>query len=232
MALTRNITAPERPLLALLVAATFGAALAASAWPRLEAALAEVPARPLLERLARDEAVPPEELRAASEALTRALAVRPSAAAWSALGWVELNRALARSDPATLEASLAAHRAALKRNPALVYAWLRVAEAEALAHGPSTEAARALAAALALTPYFYDLFWPRLDLGLLLWRDLDAGARAKLAEQIRYGAQMNVWTLAGHARRRHALAPVRAALAAEPALQAQLERLYRAGASR
>lgn len=232
MAPTRNTTAPERPLLTLLAAAAFGAALAASAWPRLEAALAEVPARPLLERLARDEAAPPEELRAASQALAHALALAPTAAAWSALGWVELNRALAGNDPTALEASLAAHRAALKRNPALVYAWLRVAEAETLAHGPSPEAARALAAALALTPYFYDLFWPRLDLGLLLWRDLDAEARARLAEQIRYGARMNVWTLAGHARRRHALAPVRQALAGEPALRAQFERLYRAGPSR
>jgi len=75
-------------------------------------------------------------------------------------------------------------------------------------------------------PKMLDLLRPQVDLGLLLWPVLDPATRADVTRRIRGLARFKTWQLADIARRRLAIGPVRAALAAEPDLKAEFDRLY------
>ena len=214
-----------------VVALGLGLVLIALAQPRLGAGLDMIPLKLTADRMRAGEPVPIPELKRAVQAGDAALARLADAGVQRDLGLVALDLAgrteldpVARAD--FLGQAIAASRAALAGDPAQPYVWLRLAQAEARRGGLGPKVIQAYRMSLLTGPKMLDLLRPQVDLGLLLWPVLDPATRADVTRRIRGLARFKTWQLADIARRRLAIGPVRAALAAEPDLKAEFDRLY------
>ncbi len=141
-----------------------------------------------------------------------ALARARDARAAADLGLLELVKA-ERAGGDWLAAAIADHRRALALSPAQPYAWARLARAELLARGPDPVVGRLLVMSARTAPADRRLIFARLDLAFASWRRLDAADAAALGADIARAAALDLRRLVALARKRGALAPVRAALA-------------------
>lgn len=208
-----------------------GLLLLTLALPRLVAAIAELPARPVLEalRLGQPQSLP--RLQAAAGALGAALEHGDEARLWNGLAVLRQQQALLAGlgegpGAALLQDAATAAARALVLAPGDGYAWARLAEAQLRLRGPG-EAVAAFARALALSPNDLGRLWQQLDLGLALWPSLPAEQRLALPGLLREAARRNPHQLSWLAARRHALGPVREALAADAELLARFDAAYR-----
>jgi len=168
----------------------------------------------------------------AERALRVAVAAQEDGRVWARLGGVRLALAEATGfDTTRGQALLARADSALVRglalSPAQPYGWTHLLQARLRRDGVSAETGRLLRMAIRTGPSEPALVLPRVDIGLLAWRRLDAAARDALAGQIRLAADRHLAALARLARRRHALAPVRAALADTPDRRRRFDAAYR-----
>lgn len=198
---------------AAAVALLAGLALAALAAPRLAAAVVDLPARPVIAALRAGVPLDTAETALAAESRAAALALVDDGPARA-----ELALLAARLGDDTREAL----RRALALSPAQGYAWARLARAAALSGAP--RAAAALALAIRTAPHDPRLRPLRISLGLVLWPRLVPSVRALVAADIAGLAAADAAALVAVARRRHASALVRAALASRPGLAAAFDR--------
>lgn len=217
--------------MSLLAAVVLGAALVWSASPRLLSGLYLSTAREAAAPPAPDAAKAFDALVRAERALRVAVAVHETGRDWVRLGGVRLALAEAAGfDTARGQALAARADAALVRGlalaPAQPYGWTHLLQARLRRDGITDESGPLLAMAIRTGPSEPALVLPRVDIGLLVWRRLDAAARDALAGQIRLAAHRHLADLAVLARRRHALAPVRAALAGTPDLRRRFDGAY------
>lgn len=119
------------------------------------------------------------------------------------------------------------HRHSLTLDPGDPYVWLRLAQSHLLRDGREAAGAAALSRALHLAPNERALQYRRLDLALLYWPQLGEDDRRIARADIRALAWHDVKSLIATTLRRHALAPVRQALLAQPELLRSFDRFYR-----
>lgn len=143
------------------------------ALPRLGAAVAELPGRPVLEALEAGRAVPPEALTTLAASAQRSTAWTASGAASKAAG-----AALMRLGDDAAAARLLAQGLAL--SPADPYGWLH------LAHAAPSQAPRALALSVRTGRWERDVAHDRLRLAGEHYADLDTATRADILEQLRW----------------------------------------------
>lgn len=215
-----------------MAVAAGGALLLGLAVPKLLNAMAASRGEAVVERMQEKKPVGPKGLAAARESLASAARILPGDyTAPRDLALIELVSAQ-RSEPddperiAYLESSVAAARQSLTNNPAQPYVWLRLAQAELLAHGVGTNAALAFTMSLETGPQVIDLMQPRVILGLVLWPVLDERQQTRVLAQIRGLARYNARILAETVLDRPGLPQVRMALADEPELMAEFLRWY------
>jgi len=208
-----------------------GALLLALAVPRVLADLDTAPDDEVVATLATTT----KTLRLAQAAQGRrdALARRDDGHLHAELAALEL--ALAHHDgPATREGAARLERvesearAALALAPAQPYAWVALVYAMVARGADSAAVAPIYRLAVEIAPREPALVLPRIELGFaaLARGALDDPARAALDGQIRIAADGAPGELARLARRRYALAPIRAALAGDPALLARFDTAY------
>lgn len=147
--------------------------LLALALPRLGAAIADLPGRPVLEALEAGRAVTPE-------ALERLAASARHADGWSPGG-------AARKAEAVALAALGDHAAAARRladglalSPADPYGWLN------LAHADPAQAPHALALSLRTGRWEREVAHPRLRLAASRYAGLDGATQAAVLDQLRW----------------------------------------------
>jgi len=208
-----------------------GLALLVLAVPRFGAGLQAVVAGGAVDALAAGRPVSGPALERAAAAASAAAARTDDARQWGRAALLRQAAALAEPSAGVRAAGLAeaaeAARRAVAAGPAAPYHWHRLAELELLRRGVTPAAARAVAMALRQAPQTRVLLLERLDLAFLAWPSLGGQARADAAAGIRLAAGgRDLAALASLARRRHALAPVRQALAAVPALRAAFDAAY------
>jgi len=233
MPAVRDAAEPGGGWFRLVLPFTLAALVAVMALPRLAAAVAELPARAVLEALRRGELRSLPGLRAAASAAEAGLAWRESAELWNGLALLRQHQAqLAGLDlpggpaQALLADAAAASVRALALAPADGYAWGRLAEARLALHGPAA-AAPAFARDLALASNDLGRLWQQVDLGLTLWTTLAAPEREALGLRFLQAGRRNPHLLAWMAARRHGLGPVRDALAREAGLLSRFDAAYR-----
>lgn len=187
---------PRRPgAAAPLTAIALGLALLALALPRFVAGLAVAPHESLLRDLGLGRAVEGWDLAAAAEDHAAALAWHEAAETRADLASLQyaLARQLGFAGPLArprLEQALANDEAAVAGNPALPYAWLRIALVRRQLEGPSPAALAALVASIERAPWLPPLAAPRASLGLEVWTRLDAAGRALVAGQVLLAAEV------------------------------------------
>ena len=211
-----------------VVALATGLALVWLATPRIVAAIAELPARPVISELRSGERLEPRYLEIAAKSQAAALRWVADGRGWAGLGlirFIEARRLGLAGDEgrAALDQSLAAHRRAVSLSPEQAYVWSRLAHAELLRGGPSPRLGPLLERAIATAPFDPDLVFPRLELCFLTWRQLDPSVRELAAGQVRFAARIAPERLAALARERYAMAAVRDALADTPALRGRVD---------
>ncbi len=216
------------PLFALAV----GVALVALAAPRFFAAVAELPARPVLSELRAGATLDQRYLDIAAASRAARLDWVDDGRGWADLGLLHFTEArrLGLDSPdgrARLAESLTAHRRALALSPVQAYAWSRLAHIELLRGGPSPRLAPLLERAIATAPFDPALAFLRLELCFLAWRQLDPPLQALIGEQVRFAAGVSPKRLAVLAKERYAMAAVREALVPVPALRGRVDYFLR-----
>jgi hypothetical protein len=192
--------------------------------PKLLSAMAAATGEQVVDRLKEGKPVGDDGLDRARGSLTLAARYLPTDyRSPRDLALIELlaARRLEPTDPDRIErlkASIAAGRQSLSNNPAQPYVWLRLSQAELLAHGIGVEAALAFTMSLETGPQVIDLMQPRVVLGLLLWPVLDEKQQTRVLAQIRGLARYNARILAETVLDRPGLPQVRLALKDEPEL--------------
>ncbi len=201
----------------IAVALVAGAALVWLAGPRLVAAFAGLAAGPVIAELRAGAPMLSRHLRIAADSQRSALEWTDDGRGWGRLGLIAFLQAqeqgFADDGRALLDDSIAAHRRGLRLSPAQTYAWARLAHAELLREGPSPRLGPPLELSILTAPYDYALVFQRLELCLMVWRQLDDHVRALVAEQVRFAARYKLRRLAKLAKQRYATGIVRAALA-------------------
>ena len=177
-------------LFALALAAALLTALSA---PRLVAGLLIFDQEPVLRLIQRGAPIPPERLIEARRAYEGALAWHGGAAERTALASIRLRLALAlgTASPggrAVLESAREALREAIAGTPGDPYLWVQLAEAELTLNGPGAPFSAALMRSIESGPFEPGLAPLRAAMGLATWAELDEGARARIADQVRIAA--------------------------------------------
>lgn len=208
-----------------LVVFGLGVMLGGLALPQLMAALAGTGGDAAIRAIGANRPVPPARLAGA-------LRDRSQAARWwpahKTLGDMALllevqARAL---DPnrhgaqrrLLLDRAVEAVRAALRRDAADPYLWMRLAQGLFLRDGLSPAATAAVVQSMRIGPTAQPLLLPRLELAYLLDSRLQPDQRQVVDDQIRLAAGWKPTWLVAFTRRRHALGIARRALAADPVL--------------
>ena len=214
-----------------ILAFALGAVLVGLAAPRLLAAVAGLPARPVITELRAGMTLDPHFLGIAAKSQAASLGWVESGRGWAELGLIKF--VLARRDgfssddaKALVTESISAHRDGLSLSPAQSYVWARLAHIELLRTGPTRRLGPLLALSMITAPYEYKLVFFRLELCFLVWRQLDNRVRSLVAEQIRFAATYRVKRLAELAKQRYALGMVRAALVDVPELRRRFDAAY------
>lgn len=193
-------------------AAGVGLVLLALALPRLGAAVAELPGRPVLEALEHGQTPEPQALRRLADAARAAGKILPSGDAARA----EAAALLALGDARAAEALAAG----LAHSPADPYGWLRLAHVE-------TDPARAVAAfglSLRTGPWERELALDRVAVGARLLPHLDAAGRSALFAQVRWLWRLDAPALARRLPPAENWAFYRRALSADPEALAAVAR--------
>ncbi|MFQ5783673.1 MAG: hypothetical protein ACE5H8_02465 [Alphaproteobacteria bacterium] len=206
------------------VALIAGLGLVSLAAPRAVGGFAELPARPVVAALRTGEKIAAHQLAIAVEAQATAIGWVDDGRGRTALGLLRYEQGrqndFAGADgTARLNQAIAAHRRGLRRAPAQAYAWVRLAHAELLRHGPRRGLGPLLELAVASAPFDRRLVFRRLELGFLAWRRLDPQARVLVGRDARFAAGFSPRRLAALAKRRYAAAIVRAVLVDAPHLR-------------
>jgi tetratricopeptide (TPR) repeat protein len=215
-------------------AVLLGVGLMAVAVPRTNDAMARISPLATAAQLAAGEKVEPEAIDRAARRLGATLESHGEARVRGEFAYLKFEQALAagvRDEPGRkfLDAAIAQQRDALADGPADGYGWFRLAQAVLLREGVRSKAIDYLDFSLAIYPASSGMLMDRLDLSLMMWPSLPEPTRTKVAGQIRQAAAGTYWRrreLVELIRRRFALAPVRAALADDPALAASFENFY------
>ena len=224
----RRRPAPPRSrgsLVATLFAALLGGALLAGAVPRLVAAFHLLPGDPGMALLDSGQLPSPQ-------AYQRIVASRRAAAAWLAapstlsdLGVASLSLAQASTEGRATLLDLAERQlqASLAGAPLDPHAWTYLAFIHT-ATGDHRRAAQALHLALRTGPYEPDLALPRAALGLANWPWLDPDTRARLGAEFAHALRLAPDRFAADVLDSGRGPEVRAALAAAPPEQRELDR--------
>ncbi len=216
------------PRVAPVLAALAGAALVAFAAPRAADSVLRAPYGETVAGLSHTPPPPPDELVDALANRRAALRDTPATHADIAALALARARALGTAAPrgrALLDLAIAELRAALAEAPAQPFTWAGLAYAQ-LARGADGAVGAAWQMAVRTAPADPALVMPRLALGFAAGPRLGADGRALLDEQIRLAARRAPDDLARFARDHFALGPVRAALAASPALRNRFDQAY------
>ena len=214
-----------RSLVATVFAALLGSALLLGAVPRLVAAFHLLPGDPGMALLESGQLPSPQ-------AYQRIVASRRAAAAWSAapstltdLGVASLSLAQASSEGRAILLDLAERQlqAGLAGAPLDPHAWTYLAFIHT-ATGDRQRAAQALHLALRTGPYEPDLALPRAALGLTNWPWLDPDTRTRLGAEFAHALRLAPDRFTADVLDSGRSLEVRAALAAAPPEQRELDR--------
>lgn len=214
-----------------IIAVVGGLALGAMALPRLLAAIAVFQAQPIVERYVGGErGLYPSDVETAAQRLEFALSLAPDADSALLLADLRLWQARRATDDKLINSraqqSVEAARVAVRNAPAHPAAWAALAEAlDVLTQGGAAVAAP-LARALQVAPYDPRRRDVRVDLALRHWQSLTPEAQRAAAPQIIAMARADLNALAKLAKQNLGLGPVRAALAADPALAQRFDAAY------
>lgn len=215
----------HRSRLATLFALLLGSALLLGAVPRLVAALHLLPGDPGMALLNSGQLPSPQ-------AYERIVASRRAAAAWLAapatltdLGVAALSLAQASTGgrPVLLDLAERELQAAVAGAPIDAHAWTYLAFVHT-ATGDHERAAQALDLALRTGPYEPDLTLPRAALGLTNWPWLAPAARARFGAEFAHALRLDPDRFLADVLDSGRSLEVRAALAAAPAWQRELDR--------
>jgi len=207
----------------LLVPLGAAVVLFAVGLPRLSAAVAELPARPVIEKIHNSEHLSIRALEAAEKSLSAANQSFVDAERWSAVGLLRYLQAREHSADkerrdSLLRASSAASRSAVSLNPAKGYAWLRLAQSELALHGVNEPVARALDMALRTLPANRGSVIGLVEMTLIAWPAMSDASRDRARAQFAYAVTVHPTRLVEVAEKRLASPIVRAALRRSPEL--------------
>lgn len=218
---------------AILLALVVGLWLVVNAVPRLAAGVQMLRADQVAFDLALGHAVDAAALQRAAEGSQRAIERGFGADAYSAFGLIRLRQAVAGDVMAPLGRrqlgdAVKAERAALMRDPAAPFDWMRLAQASLLLNGVKPELVAPLRMSLRTGAFEPGLLLPRLELAYLLWRDLDAPLRTAVAVQLKVAVQQDPREVAAIARRHYVRQHIREALQGSPRELADFDKAYAA----
>jgi len=207
----------------LIVPMVAAVVLFAVALPRLSAAVAELPARPAIEKIHSGEHISMRALESAEKSLSAANRSSDDAERWSTVGLLRYLQAREQSDDnerrhSLLEASSAASRSAVSLNPAKGYAWLRLAQSELALHGVSEPVVHALDMALRTLPANRGSVIGLVEMTLIAWPAMSEASRDRARAQFSYAVTVHPTRLVEVAEKRLASPIVRAALRRSPEL--------------
>lgn len=210
-----------------------GVLLVALALPRTLAYGVAAPYDEIVAALAKWPPPSPMNMLDAAEARRASLARRDDGHLHADLAALELALARhaglrSREGTARLERVETETRAALALAPGQPYVWTALVYAMVARGADRGVIAPAYRMAVEIAPYEPALIVPRVELGFAaIARDaLDDDDQALLRDQIRIAAAAAPVELARVARRRYALAAIRAALADDPTLRARFDAVY------
>lgn len=215
--------------IAVIVSLAVGGVLLALAVPRLVAAVTELPGRSVVSEVRGGAPLESAVLASAARSLQGANRWVEEAERWSALGLVQLvqaNRAAAGSPAwaALLRESRAASRRSVALNPAMGYAWIRLAQVEFYLGGVTPEMVRALEMGYRTTRYDRRAAFIQAELALTAWSRLNDTALAAATEQFGYAVRRDARRLARLAERRRAAPIIRRAIRSDPVLLRRFDR--------
>ncbi len=158
--------------------------------PRTIAAFVSLPGDYWLEQIQIRESVSARDLEILIVSRERALAWVEAGRVQTDLAFAQLVLAEASGedgayDQAGVARTIESLRAGLARAPARPYAWTRLAFAELVAGGPSSELAKLLEMALITARYDPRLLFARLEYCLIAWPYFELDAREMVFQQIR-----------------------------------------------
>lgn len=213
-----------------LAALAAGIALMVLAAPRFLSGLHLADGDPVLRQLNADRGVGFGAIVLAANERAAAAGIHAAPGPLADLAALRLVQASLTDDPrlrrAMLDRTIEAADSALALAPVQPFVWANLAAARLARDGPDRAFNVALAQSMRMAPHEPRLLLRRLDLALDAWDWLDAATRAIAAGQIRLAARTNADGLALVARRRFALAIVRAELAHDPAPLAEVDRAF------
>lgn len=215
-----------------IISLVFGVVLVGFSAPHFAAGIAELPSRPILEKLRKGAELADRFLEIAASSKQASLDWVENGRGWASLGLLHFSEArrigLATvSGRAKLDQSILADRRAVNLSPGQAYSWTRLVHAELLQTGPNPNIAPLLSRAIAQAPYDPALLFGRLELSFLTWRHLDPALREMVAEQIRFAASIAPKRLVSLSRDRYAVMAVRDAVADTPKLRRRVDYLLR-----
>lgn len=217
--------------IAPLAVLAIGMLLVALALPRTVAAILQAPGEAALTALGRGEHLSGRRLAIAIAGHRGALDWQDDGEIHTDLGALNLARGSDASLPgsvryAFLDAAIRQFRAGLALGPARPYAWTQYAEAALMRNGAQAHIDALLRLSIATGPYEPRLIMQRVELGFFADRGLRADTRAAIRNQVRLASAAMPHALAEFARRRYALAWVRAALADDTVARRRFEAAY------
>ncbi len=213
------------------IAALVGLLLVALAVPRVVAAVHLLQAQDVAERyIAGDQRLTDPEVDAAARDLGVAVDLGPDPSLavllcdlrlWQTYRSTDVERRLALATTARAMADRAVRLA-----PAHALAWIALAEARHVLSPGDVAVASPLSRGLTLGRHDPRRLAKRTDLALRYWQHLDEAGRAAAVPAIRALTQRDTQAMVTLTRDTFALAPVRAALAGDPALARRFDALY------
>ena len=218
-------------LIAGLMLAVAGTLIVLSA-PRLVASLLQAPAFATQLAAQRGEPLDSAQLAAAIGQVEQALTWSRNPKTYNDLGYLyllqatqsEKGQSLEPLDQRTLDKAVRALRQSLLLAPAQPHAWLRLAVASQLRHGPSRQAADYLDRSLWSGAWVSDIALPRLEALLANWPYLSARGRQAVGQQIRFVWRVDPQGLIALAKRSQREGLILAALSPLPEAQAEVSR--------
>lgn len=217
--------------IATLAVLAVGLLLVVVALPRTVAAIMQEPGNAALAALGRGEHLSEQRLAFAIAGHRGALDWQDDGDIRTDLGALNLARGSDASLPgpvrfAFLDAAIRQFRAGLALGPARPYAWTQYAEAELMRNGAHARIDALLRLSIATGAYEPRLILQRVELGFFADRTLRADTRAAIRNQVRLASAAMPHALAEFARRRYALAWIRAALADDRVALRRFEAAY------